>query len=58
MSTPTPAHSNYTLIRNTCERHEIRLEPGAPCLLCVFEAAGAPAPVRSIHQIMSGTPCR
>jgi hypothetical protein len=54
----TPAHSNYTLIRNTCERHEIRLEPGAPCLLCVFEAAGAPAPVRSIHQIMSGSPCR
>lgn len=58
MNGSEPAPSNYTLIRTTCQRHEIRLEPGAPCLLCVFEASGDGAPVRSIHQIMNGSPCR
>jgi hypothetical protein len=53
----TPAPSSYTLIRTTCERHEIALEPGTPCLLCVFEAGGA-GPVRTVNQIMRQSPCR
>jgi hypothetical protein len=57
MNAPTPAHSNYTLTRTTCERHEIALEPGTPCLLCVFEAGGA-GPVRTVNQIMRQSPCQ